>query len=362
MPPFFVPAPPPATTIQGPDAAPQSGAVSLAIGNNVGITRSGKTFTLFANPPGPRRPLSVFAPGAITARTLQKATIPSAVLQQLDVFALTPPVGVSGAACGNVVVAGSVSGQIVLPMSTAVSEWHLGPTDLAVPAGSMKPAVGHSDTLSARGGAYRFTPSANLTLYNFALTWTNQAPSGVGNGANPTTVRVGIAKGVSLGRTPTLADPSGGAVGGGWITGTDGFPCWLEIDASAVNLGQAIVFVPPGTQGYPLVQGTEYQLVVMHENFSGANGSTAIDTTITGFNPTVSGNITMPGLGLFYTNDTQSGGVYQAWTEFVNLRPGNFALYTGIVGLTLSGLCVVSTSLTGAPATPGSDIEIYAQF
>src|SRR5690349_9809383 len=93
------PAPGVTTRILGPDGVPLTGDVKILSGQNQSVTRSGNGLILAASAPANARELCAFSPGVLAARTLQNNVVDGAILQNLDVFCLTAPAGVTGASC-----------------------------------------------------------------------------------------------------------------------------------------------------------------------------------------------------------------------------------------------------------------------
>lgn len=334
----YFPPPPTPTRILGPDGVPLTGDVTLSQGNNVGITRVGNALTFVATAPTPLRAVTAFGPGAAVARTLQRQTVTSAILQALDIYLGTAPVGTDGTNHGNVIVKGTLTGgPVVVPLTVGVSEYHLGVGSLTTPlAGSV--ATGTIAGRAERSVAYGFTVSSTIVVKNLDILFS--ALSGASN------VRAGIATGVTQGVTPVLTP--------NWITDAASNQCFADITGSNGG-GSRPVWTLPGTTGFTLNAGTTYYLVV-----SMLSNNDQLEIT-QGTTNTFNGNLNANGP---VVTDSFSAGHY---TDIFDSASGaikypSFNLFGAILGTPLTGLVEIGQTITGAPpGTTGSDANIVAQ-
>lgn len=288
--------------------------------------------------PTTARGFSAYGHGAIAARILQKFTVGEPILlTAIDVYLQTAPAGTTGAAHGNVKVSGSVSGSYTMPIAVnGTKEYHTSAVDLAIPFGAEVPTVGAAN-YSGGSISFQFSLSASHDLRAIAIGF-GAAPAGAGTDL----IRVGIASGMTT--TTSIA-------GIPWLNGPDG-PAWVELPISAItapgytlfDLGQLI----------PLGTSATYNVIV-HNKKAGGDSVNAV----MGTDGTVSGTVVNQGLDF----GTATNGD-DTRTFFINMLGndyGDFKLYGDFTGLELTGLVIVEQTLTGAPATPGADMNVAIQ-
>jgi hypothetical protein len=107
--------------------------------------------------------------------------------------------------------------------------------------------------------ARRFSPNADMQVVAIDTQWDVAPPS-------TQTFRVGLATGIDqdVGRAVTLADPSGGASGGGWMLDSDGVtPGYVDVSGATISAGVRTTFWLPGPQGVHLVGSGTYTMMMM---------------------------------------------------------------------------------------------------
>lgn len=341
-----------------PDSTILTGDIQLYEGNNIAIDQNGNGFVITAAPPIPARTLAAYAHGAASARILQKARIDDPVVTRVDVYAQTAPSGVDASNCGNVRVAGSISGAVVIPLiPDGTQEWHIGPESTAtVLAGERITAGATSPGYQAL--AVKFRVSATVTVLNADVLWGDT--NGGGN-FRSSQGRFGIATGVADG-TP-VADPD-------WITDGDGNECFVDMDISTTIANTYFLVEFPTTTGFTLSTGIDYFFVVTALNDRPADTQRIVDITNGGTASSDLGSglrqsqlITSASDDTSHQFGTTSGTTHGAGAILTgNAARMSYDLYGSVIGAPLTGFVIIEETITGAPpATTGADINISVQ-
>lgn len=349
------------TKLVGPDGVPLSGSVALNAGNAQSILRQGNGFLFGASNNQRARTVPCFFPGVVAARTGLIVPVPSAILSSLDCMFRVAPAATDGANFAALRVKGTNPGSpsVALPFQTnGTAEYHLGMADLSPNIG----AAGSSTQGGVRGRkayAFQFHPTTNVTIGGLAV-----------NVADPTG-SLGVLWPLRLGICDaTLTGTSGHTIDTiPWIKDAAGAPAFVDVQSGDTqqsnNVGGVLPWTPAAFQNpVSLVSGTNYRVVAV-----GAPNS--IDTqTANGMCPingssgyASSGNILATSALLFGTPSPGGGNPHTDTFIEIHALDNPFAVrFLGsVLGTALSGPVSVAVEITGAPATPGTDLMVSCQ-
>lgn len=330
-----------------------SGDIVLFPGSGINLAQSGQNITI-SKVSDRARSFDCFATGVLSARVLQKYTAPSAVLTNIDAYFQTAaPVGVSNVSCANIHVFDQATASLVFPLSVSgQSEWHLGVTPGRFAGQTSKVGASNNGGAGVSLIGVEFTPTANGNVGSFDIALYGTVSSVAGQW-----IRIGFIPGFidSVFPVPPVTVPLPDAA---WVTDVSGNPAYVDVLITDFPLQSGTIGVLTNialNAAVSLVGGSHYtlawQMLNAGKTGSGALGGYAFGFVLSG-NAVYAGNIT----GSNWVRD--SGGAWQGpfGDDMI------FDLYGVGTGLSMSGLVTVEVTMTGAPATPGTDLNVSLQM
>lgn len=335
-----------------------TGAVILNAGNGISLSQSGQNITVNAGSQRARG-FSCFAPGTLSARTLQVIEISDGDIIQLDAYLGTAPSGVSSTSCANIVVAGESGGSLSMPLNVAgQGEYHLTghPADFVAQLTDNSPSS--YQIFGPPTGAFNYGPAG----FVFDPTAAGDVGNIIVNLALDTGTEMNYGEFFRIGIIPTpvngAAVPAMTAIP--WITDINGGYAYVDIPITdAPNYSTFGHITAALSSPVALSQGVSYTALVLITNpaKNDYGSSLAYLAQCSAGTASISGNASGSSCGFI-------SGASDTWA--VNVGTGVHMPYIELTGegtgVVLSGPVKVSLTLTGTPATPGADANISLQM